>query len=333
MSLTASLTILHVEDDPQLVGLVRAAFEGFGFRGTILSAGGVKEALDLLEKCARDGEHVSLILLDVQLPDGSGLDVLREVKSDPVWQMTPVIVLSGETAAGTINGAYALGANCYLPKLPRSKSPLDVLRVLHECWLKDAILPRTPSRDRLQGALSKAVSLRARSADHFLRLASVFDEEPEEMKFWLDRALIEGNMSNLLTFFLNRLSHKDVPAETIDRLATMQIQVKKALMVAEERLDTASSPSTAEVCRWVLDLTDALDEEVFAEVLAFLFPKAPVAAVALKVRAASQLKDLADHILKRTEEAELRERARSLLDWAERLAEEADVGYRSGRHG
>ena len=221
--------------------------------------------------------YIDLILVDMQLPDGSGLDVIREVKSDPAWQMTPVIALSGETATDMIDGAYALGANCYLPKFPKSKSPFELLRSLYECWLKDAFLPRAPFRDRLQNALFTAVRLRARYADFYTQLAGAFGDEPEEMEFWLDRALNEGNLSNLLAFFQSRVSENDVSGETTERLADMQVRVRKALTAAEGHLRSKPAPSPAEVCRWVLDFTDALDEELIAEVLARLFPKGPAA--------------------------------------------------------
>jgi CheY-like chemotaxis protein len=325
MSLSkASLTILHVEDDPMLVKLVQTAFEGFGFRGRMISAGGVNEALDLLDRCARNNEPVNLILVDMRLPDGTGLDVIRELKSDPLWQRTPVIVLSSETASGMVNGAYALGANCYVPKIPRSKSPLDLLRSLYEYWLKDTLLPRAHSRDRLQIALARAIRLRARTSDFFLGLARAYDGEPEEMGFWLDRSLNAGNLSNLLAFFRNLLSEKDVPADMIGRIGDMQFRVRKALTAAEGHLRGKPAPSPEEACRWVLDLMGALDEELTAEFIGRLFPKGPAATTALKACAASQVKDLATHILEKTDEAELRQRARSLLTWAERLAAETE---------
>ena len=315
-----ALTILHVEDDPILVKLVQAAFAGFGFRGRMISAGRVDEALDLLDRYARDRLPISLILVDMQLPDGVGLEVIRQVKSDPVWQTTPIIALSGEMEPGIIDGAYSLGANCFMPKAPPMKSPLDLLQSLYECWLRDALLPRPSSRDRLQSALDRAVRLRASFADFYIRLARVFDGEPEQAGFWLDCALSEGNLSNLLVFFQNRVSEDDVSFETVDRLAIMQVRVRKALLLAEERLERNATPRPVEVCRWVLDFADALDEELFAEVIACLFPKGPVAAAALKVRAALHLKALANHILKNAEEPELRQRAGLLLGWGERLA-------------
>ena len=315
-----ALTILHVEDDPVLAGLVQAAFKVLGFRGRIITAGGVNEALDLLDRSTRDTRGIDLILVDMQLPDGTGLDVIRRVKSDPAWQMTPVIALSGETATDMIDSAYALGANCYLPKISTSKSPFELLRSLYECWLKDAFLPRTPVRDRLQNALLTAVRLRARHADFYTRLAGVFVDEPEEIEFWLDRALSAGNLSNLLAFFQGRVSEKDLPGETIERFVAMQARVTKALATAEGRLRSRPAPTPAEVCRWVLDFADVRDEELVAEVLAHLFPKSPAATTALKTRAACQLTHFGNYILERTEDAELRQKAQALLDWAARFA-------------
>jgi CheY-like chemotaxis protein len=184
---------------------------------------------------ARNREPVNLILVDMQLPDGLGLDVIREVKSDPVWQSTPIVVLSGETASDIVNSAYALGANCYMPKMASVKNAANSLKALYASWLEAALLPEQPRRDRLQDALTRAVRLRARTSDFYLRLARAYDGEPDEMEFWLDRSLNEGNLSNLLAFFRNALNESDVPAETIDRIVGMQSRVKNALSTAESR--------------------------------------------------------------------------------------------------
>jgi CheY-like chemotaxis protein len=315
-----ALTILHVEDDPQLAKLVQTAFAGFGFRGKMLWAGRVDEALQLLDQRARNGEPVNLILADMQLPDGLGLDLIREVKSDPAWQATPIIVLSGEVATGMINGAYALGANCYVPKIARVKNSSTSLKTLYTCWCEVALLPEFPPRDHMQDVLARAIRLRARTSDFYLRLARVYDGEPEELGFWLDRSLNEGNLSNLLAFFRNILSESDMSAGTIDRIAGMQAEVRKALAAAESRLSRKPAPSPEEVCRWVLDLMVVLDEEVVAEVLGSFFSKGPEATAALKARAAAQLMDLANHIMERTEDVDLRQRARDLVAWSERLS-------------
>jgi CheY-like chemotaxis protein len=311
-----SFTIMHVEDDAALAKLVRISFESFGFRGTMLLAGRVDEALSLLDDKEKSGEPISLILTDMHLPDGTGLDVIREVRFNPFWHMTPVIVLSNEKAAGIINGAYALGANCYVSKIPGSKSVFDSLRALYNCWFEGAFLPQAHSRDRVHDAVSMSVSLRTRSADFYLGLARVFENEPAEMGFWLDRALNEGNMANLLAFFQDKLGENDIPAETVARVAAMQVKVKKALATVEELLRINPAPSPETVYGWVFAITEALDERVIIEVLGCLFPKGPVATTALKARAAVQLRELATHILGRTEEPDLRLNAEKLQDLA-----------------
>jgi CheY-like chemotaxis protein len=322
----SALTILHVEDDPVLVKLVQVSFEGFGFHGNMLTAGRVDEALELLDARARNHEPISLILVDMQLPDGTGLDVIREIKSDPVWQMVPVIALSNEAADEMVTGAYVLGANCYLPKIPKVKSSITSLQAIYKCWLEASLLPKRPRRDRLQEAISRAMGLRARTSDFYLGLARAFEREPDEMWFWLDRSLNAGNLSNLLAFFRNRLGEGDVPHDTAERLFFTQTRVRKALATAESRLRRNPAPGAEEACRWVLDLVGVMDEELFAELLGCLFPKGPVATVALKARAATQLKELANHMLERVTDTGLRQRARALLDWGERLAGEMKTG-------
>lgn len=318
----AALTILHIEDDPLLAKLVQATFAAFGFRGNMITAGRVDEALELLDARARNRETLDLILVDMELPDGLGLDVIREVKSDPAWQATPVVVLSGETAAAKIKDAYALGANCYIPKILKASSSLNSLRVLYNCWCEAVSLPEHIRRDRLQDALSRSIAFRSRTSDFYLNLARVFDGEPEEMGFWLDRALNEGNMSNLLAFFRNMLSEKDVAAGTIERIADMQVRVRKALATAETRLRRKTGPSPEEAYRLVMDVTGVWDEELIVGIFGCLFPKGPAVTAALKALAASQVEALASHIMEKTKDAELRQRARSLLDWGERLAAE-----------
>jgi CheY-like chemotaxis protein len=312
-------TILHVEDDALLARLVKKAFERFGFRGEMLSAGSVNDALGLLHERARNRKPVSLIISDMQLPDGSGLDLIREVKSDPAWCMTPVIVLSHEAGEGVINDAYALGANSYLPKATGSKDIQAPLQSIYTYWLENAKLPRRGHQDRLQEALERAVGFRTRTAEFYLSLARGFAASPEESAFWLDRALNEGNLSNLLAFFRNKVREEDAPPEMIDRLHSMQMKVRSVLAAAEEQASAAPSLVPALAYRLALDIADALDENVFAEALGVLFPVSAPATAALKARAAAQMEDLASYIWSRTTDEELRRKTSALLDLSKRL--------------
>jgi CheY-like chemotaxis protein len=311
------ITILHVEDDPALAKLVRIAFEGFGFHGDMLAADRVENAIALLAERARNRQPIDLILSDMQLPDGTGLDVVRQVRADPFWHLTPVLVLSGEVAPGVINEAYALGANCYLPK--SGTNIMKSLRALYECWVKSALLPRTHARAPVHESLAKAINLRARTSEIYLRLADLVAANPGEMQFWLERSLSEGNLSNLLALFRHKIDEKDFPSGTIERLTKMQGEVEKTLRAAEKRLK-AVAPDTRQIYNWALDLAESVDEEIFAECLGYLFPKSPAATMALRERAAAHFNVLASHILERAKEPDLRQRAEALRNRAGRIA-------------
>src|SRR4051812_19879603 len=86
-------TILHVEDDLALRALVALAFENFGYRGTTVAVGTVKKAVQRLDERAREGTSFDLIICDMHLPDGSGLDVVRYVRANPAWRYAPVLIL------------------------------------------------------------------------------------------------------------------------------------------------------------------------------------------------------------------------------------------------
>ncbi|HEX7796234.1 MAG TPA: response regulator, partial [Vicinamibacterales bacterium] len=113
-------TVLHVEDDELLAEAVRAAFEAFGFRGTYLAAHSVQEAKLLLTTPA--GPTVNLILSDMNLPDGTGLDVVRTVRSNPSRASVPIVILSGDTDPRAVDQSYVLGANAYIGKSERGRS-------------------------------------------------------------------------------------------------------------------------------------------------------------------------------------------------------------------
>jgi len=313
-------TILHVEDDPALARLVELVFGSFNFRGEIVRAGLVAEAITLLAEREARKAPLDLILVDMELPDGTGLNVLREVRASPAWHMTPVIVLSGETAPGVINEAYALGANCYLPKLARGKGAINSIRALYQCWIEEALLPRAAFADRFQEALARAVRLRARTANFYLGLARACSAEPLQEKFWVERALVEGNISNLFAFFQGQISDRDVPQGTADRALAVQGTVEKTLEALEAQLNERLCPDPAESCRSILALAETLDEEIFAEAFGALFPKGPSVTTALKVRAVDQLRALAGYVLDWTKEPELGRRAEALLAVAGRLA-------------
>src|SRR5437762_660186 len=100
-------TILVVDDERAVRMMLEAALRAQGYR--VQSAGSGGDARDLLT-----GEEFDVVLLDLQLGDTDGIEILREIKQS--WPATEVILL---TAHGSINSAISAlrhGAFDYLLK-------------------------------------------------------------------------------------------------------------------------------------------------------------------------------------------------------------------------
>ncbi|MPZ43667.1 MAG: response regulator [Betaproteobacteria bacterium] len=102
--------ILVVEDDPFSRGLLVQLLANQGHRRVEVAADG-RQALDRL----RHG-GVDLVLLDIEMPQLDGIEVLRRLKDDPRLSAIPVIVISGVGEVASIVRCIDLGAEDYLSK-------------------------------------------------------------------------------------------------------------------------------------------------------------------------------------------------------------------------
>jgi DNA-binding response OmpR family regulator len=62
------------------------------------------------------GKHPDLMILDINMPEVSGLDLLEYIRLRPEWNNMPVIMLSTEAADVTVDKAIKLGADGYVTK-------------------------------------------------------------------------------------------------------------------------------------------------------------------------------------------------------------------------
>ena len=101
--------ILMVEDDPNQVLLLRLVLEDDGFE--------VDDVGDLagLRACLT-GPVPDAVVLDRGLPDGDGVQLLRELRLTGGWADVPVVVLSGRDADTAVWEGWAAGANSYVTK-------------------------------------------------------------------------------------------------------------------------------------------------------------------------------------------------------------------------
>ncbi len=142
----APADVLLIDDDPGDALMIREAFTaaGTGSRFHVLPDG--DQALRFLR---RDGQYAAaarpaLILLDLDLPGLHGLDVLAQIKADPVLAIIPVIVLSGSRDPGNVTRAYARHANAYITKPADLDAYDEMVKQIHGCFLTLITLPPAP---------------------------------------------------------------------------------------------------------------------------------------------------------------------------------------------
>lgn len=311
--------ILHIEDDPSLANVVKLAFESFGFNGEMLHVTLVEDAFNLLKEREQKGLPIDLIISDMQLPDGQGVDLLQHIKGNFTWQKTPVIILSADCSPGIISEAYALGANCYLSKFPRKGKVLENFRSMYQFWLESALLPKSSFANDMQRILNNAVRLRARTSQFYIRLSQEAATGPDQESFWLERALVEGNLSSLISFFIGLVDANEISAGLSERLSKMQVVVEMALVRAEHIVEKLSQHEKHDIHCAVLGLVEAWDEELLAELLTISFPLNPSISESIRSRASAQIHELANHVKAKSEDNELLRRAEALNEFSQRL--------------
>jgi CheY-like chemotaxis protein len=126
------VNIIMVEDDEGHARLIEKNIRRAGINNDICYFTDGGSAIDYLfnhpEGPAKNGP--ALILLDLNLPDMSGTDILARVKSDEHLKRTPVVVLTTTDDKLEIERCYDLGANVYITKPVNYESFADAIRQL-----------------------------------------------------------------------------------------------------------------------------------------------------------------------------------------------------------
>jgi two-component system, chemotaxis family, response regulator Rcp1 len=82
-----------------------------------------------------------LIILDINLPQIGGLEILNTIKKDENLKSIPVIVFSTSDAMRDIRKSYILNANTYITKTFDIKELFDKVKIVADYWFKTAELP------------------------------------------------------------------------------------------------------------------------------------------------------------------------------------------------
>ena len=132
--------ILLIEDnadDEELT--IRALRQNHVLNRVIVVRDGV-EAVDFLfgknQYIDRDSHHTpQLILLDLKLPKMNGLEVLKQIRSDEITHLIPVVVMTSSSEEEDIISSYRTGANSYIRKPVEFENFIYAVKQLGLYWL------------------------------------------------------------------------------------------------------------------------------------------------------------------------------------------------------
>jgi CheY-like chemotaxis protein len=114
--------VLVVDDDPEIVTFLSTLLELEGIESSVATSAAA--ALEQLQQGRPD-----LVLLDIAMPDRDGIDLCRELKSDPRLAEVPVFVVSARPGKDVVDRALAAGAEEFIRKPFENAELISRIRV------------------------------------------------------------------------------------------------------------------------------------------------------------------------------------------------------------
>jgi CheY-like chemotaxis protein len=132
--------ILYAEDEENDAYFLRRAFSKAGILHPLTVVPDGQEAIDY---CLGNGRYSNraehplpcLVLLDLNMPKKTGLDVLQSIRSAPSISTLPIIILTSSLQDEDIHRAYLKGANAYLVKPSRTDELSAMMTSIKDFWL------------------------------------------------------------------------------------------------------------------------------------------------------------------------------------------------------
>jgi CheY-like chemotaxis protein len=132
--MTTPVTIIMIEDDEGHARLIERNIRRSGVNNDIVPFSNGTDALNYLFEQDHGGlahkGHSLLILLDLNLPDMTGTEILRQLKESKLFKSTPVVVLTTTDDAQEIKRCYELGCSVYITKPVNYESFANAIRQL-----------------------------------------------------------------------------------------------------------------------------------------------------------------------------------------------------------
>jgi CheY-like chemotaxis protein len=141
--------ILLAEDSPEDIELMLEALSQQNLANRVVVVHDGVEALDYLRHqgayADRESGDPVVTILDIKMPRKDGLQVLREIRSDPELKMAPVVVLTSSREQRDLITSYELGVNAYVVKPIEFTQFIDAVKEIGVFW---ALINQPPVMDK-----------------------------------------------------------------------------------------------------------------------------------------------------------------------------------------
>lgn len=125
--------IVLIDDDEDDRYIFQEGFRKAGCKNDFIQFDNGKKFLDYLATAAKK-EFPALIILDLNMPVMDGREVLRVLKSNPLWTHIPVVVFTTSKMKADREIIYDLGANCFVSKPGIYSEVLEITKSMALLW-------------------------------------------------------------------------------------------------------------------------------------------------------------------------------------------------------
>lgn len=126
--------IFYVEDDTDFAFLMENAVQEVNEGLSIKIVDNGKDALESLRQLTEAKIKPKVILLDLNLPGLSGLDLVKRIRENPFLRYVPVIFFSTSDNPKDVKASLEFGANAYLTKPSGYLNLISCIQSLHDFW-------------------------------------------------------------------------------------------------------------------------------------------------------------------------------------------------------
>jgi len=141
---SSAIEILLVEDNPGDVRLMQETLCDAKVSNNLHVVSDGEQVMSFLRREGRysDAPRPDLIMLDLNLPNKDGREVLAEIRKDPELEHIPVVIVTSSEAEEDIRKSYSLNADCYITKPVKFEHLVKVVQSVEEFGFTIVKLPK-----------------------------------------------------------------------------------------------------------------------------------------------------------------------------------------------